>query len=115
MDIKFWVTERKRDIKNYLKSKLNYSYKKGDSTTYRGGSEEILYQKFIFSSRLLIQILENNLIINIDEWVFNRDLKQNYSWLPRGITSRIINIVATGRWFIIATVLNNEEFLSIII
>ena len=111
---KFWEKERKRDIKNYLKSELNYSYKKGGSTTYKGGSKEILYQKSIFSSRLLVQILEKKLIINIDESVFNRDLKQSYSWLPKGITSQIINTVATGRWSIIAAVLSNGEFLAIV-
>ena len=115
LNAKFWVKERRREIKSYLKKEMNYSYKKGGSTTYRGGSEEILYQKSISSSRLLIEILSNKLIINIDEWVFNRDLKQSYSWLSRGITSQIINTVVTGRWHIIAAVLSNGEFLSIIL
>ena len=29
--------------------------------------------------------------------VFNRDLKIEYSWLPRGITSSIINQTYSGR------------------
>ena len=45
---------------------------------------------------------------------FNRDLKRQYSWLPKGITSSIICTVATGRWSIISAILSNGEFLSLI-
>ena len=97
LDNLFGVKDRKRDIKYFLKNQINYSYKKGSSTTLRGGSKIIKYQQSIFSSRVLADILNNKLIINIDECVFNRDLKKQYSWLPKGITSPIINTIATGR------------------
>ena len=71
----FGAKDRKRDIKLYMKKQLNYSFKKGSSTTIRGGSKIIKYQQSILSSRVLLDILNNKLIINIDEWVFNRDLK----------------------------------------
>ena len=45
---------------------------------------------------------------------FNRDLKRQYSWLPKGITSFILCTVATGRWSIISAILSNGEFLCLI-
>ena len=66
----FGVKNRKRDIKEYLKNSLKYSYKKGGSTTYKGASEKTKYLQSIFSSKLLREILNDKLIINIDEWSF---------------------------------------------
>ena len=66
----FGVKNRKREIKDYIKTNLNYSYKRGGSTTFKGESERIKYQQSIFSSRLLIEILNRKLIINIDECSF---------------------------------------------
>ena len=45
---------------------------------------------------------------------FNRDLKRQYSWLPKGVTSSIICTVATGMWSMISAILSNEEFLFLI-
>ena len=42
---------------------------------------------------------------------FNRSLKNNYSWLPIGTTSSIININAKGRWSIIAAIGSDGEFI----
>ena len=45
---------------------------------------------------------------------FNRDLKRQYSWLPKGVKSSIICTVATGIWSMIFAILSNEEFLCLI-
>ena len=66
----FGAKNRKRDIKSYLKKSLNYSYKKGGATTFKGATERALYFQSIFSSKILCEIMNNKLIINIDEWVF---------------------------------------------
>ena len=46
---------------------------------------------------------------------FNRSLKREYSWLPRGITSSIINNFAQGSWSMISAILSNGEFIWLII
>ena len=61
---------RKRDIKLYLKHWINYSYKKGGSSTLKGGNLRTQYLQWIFSSRTITLVLENKLLINIDEWIF---------------------------------------------
>ena len=47
--------------------------------------------------------------------LFNRAIKRNYSWLPVGKTSSIINSLTWGSCWIISAVLTNGEFLSIIL
>ena len=66
----FGVKDKKKDIKYFIKEWIKYSFKKGSSTTLRVGSETIQYQQSNFSSRILLNILNKKLIINIDEWVF---------------------------------------------
>ena len=46
---------------------------------------------------------------------FNRSLKNQYSWLPKGFISSIVSIVATGRCSIISAVLSNGEFILLIV
>ena len=45
----FGTSNKKREIKSYLKSTLMYSYKKGSSRTMKGGSTKTkLYQSIFF-------------------------------------------------------------------
>ena len=46
---------------------------------------------------------------------FNRDLKSNYSWLPKGITSKIINKNTTGRCTLIASIFSDGNFFCMIV
>ena len=66
----FGTSNKKREIKSFLKSTLMYSYKKGSSRTMKGGSTKTKLYQSIFASRILAKILEGNLIVNIDEWCF---------------------------------------------
>ena len=66
IDANFGVKDRKR-YQIFMKELIKYSFKKECSTTLRGGSETIQYQQSIFSSRILLNILNQKLIINIDE------------------------------------------------
>ena len=63
----FGSKNRKRDIKAYLKKSLNYSYKKGRATTFKGATERAHYFQSIFSSKILCEIMNDKLIINVDE------------------------------------------------
>ena len=54
-------------IISFLKSSLNYSFKRGSSTTVKGGSRKVQIQQAIFSWRILKEILFGKYIINIDE------------------------------------------------
>ena len=46
---------------------------------------------------------------------FSRDLKQNYSWLPKGSTSQVINLNISGTWSIIAGIWLDGQFLWMLV
>ena len=64
-----WNTKQ-QNVRNYLKKIINYSYKKGSSTTLKGASFKIRNQQSILSWRILNEILDNKYIVNIDESSF---------------------------------------------
>ena len=41
---------------------------------------------------------------------FNRSLRSNYSWLPKGINSQIVNLNVKGTWSIISAIWSNGEY-----
>ena len=47
--------------------------------------------------------------------VFSRSLKQNYSWLPKGIGNQIINTKYYGTWSLIAGICSDGQFLWMIV
>ena len=107
----FGNKNRKRDIKYFLKNKLNFSYKRGSSKPKAFSSNRNKLFQVIYSSKILRNINNDKYLINIDEASFNRSLKNNYSWMPKGITNSIINDTAKGRWSIIAAICSNGEYL----
>ena len=61
---------RTKDISNFLKNTLKYSYKKGSSTSIKGASSKIHLQKRIFWWRMMKNVLMKKYIVNIDESSF---------------------------------------------
>ena len=98
-------------IKNYLKKVLKYSFKKAWSRPPKYARPEIKRAKGLFWAELLRIINKQQPIFNIDEWRFTRAVKSEYSWLPSGKSSFVINDVwresvslimaagSTGQWF----------------
>ena len=85
-----------RVIRNYFKTELSYSYKRGSSRQLWSTDPKLKYLQAIFSWRILQQISDNKWIINIDESSSSRSIKANYSLLPKGKRKPIINSV--WRW-----------------
>ena len=76
---------------------MRYSFKRGTDRNVRAKSTVSVYQQSIFSAKLLSEIYDDTLIINIDENSFSRSVKSNYSWLPIRQSSDIINVSSQGR------------------
>ena len=85
-----------RVIHNYLKEELGYSYKRGSARPLQSSDPKLKYLQAIFSWRILEQILDDRLVINIDESSYFRSIKANYSWLQKGKRKSIINSI--WRW-----------------
>ena len=109
--LKHNIVRNKRTIKNLLKNILDYSYKRGSSISKTGTTKKIQIQQSVFSWRILSEILKDKYIINIDEASFNHNLKMEYSWLPKGITSAIINQNYSGSKSLIVAYCSDGEYL----
>ena len=76
-----------------MKKELGYAFKRGSSRPIVSAKKESLYLQSIFSSRMLTAIHRKEFIINVDGSNFSRSIKNNYSWLPKGKSLPILNIL----------------------
>ena len=70
--------------------------------------------KKLFCYKLLDLLYQDKYIINIDEWGFSHSLRQNYSWLPKGVSSTIINKKWKGRTNLVLAISTDGDFIGIL-
>ena len=75
---------------------LGYSYKKGWSRSILSDDPKLKYAQAVFGARMLTWLNNGNLIVNIDESIYSRSTKFNYTWLPKNKSSPVINIKWKG-------------------
>ena len=68
----------------------------------------------IFSWRVLFNLYKERVIINVDESSFGRWVQTNYSWLPKGSTSPIVNAKWIGRTNLVFGLWSNGRWMAII-
>ena len=98
-------------IRDFIKYKLRYSFKRGSSRNKKAKSSTSIYAQAAFSSKLMRRILEDRLIVNIDESSFGRSIRNNYSWLPKSLNSGIINKKWSGRLTLIWGLTSNGSWM----
>ena len=111
---KFGLSLNKRELKEFLKKDLNFSFKRGSSTVRLKNINDDTRMKQIFSLEILNSIINKKLIINIDEVWFSKKLANNYSWLPKSATSAIINQESSGIWSMITVFFSNGQHLNLL-
>ena len=99
------------DIRKFLSKELKFWYKRGSSRPVLSKKRTSKYLNAIFSSRMLLAIYNRSLIINVDESSYNRTVKSNYSWLPIGDSSPILNTNWTRRTTIIFGLISNGHWI----
>ena len=108
------INLRRNMIVKILKDKLNYSLKRVVQDQLRVQKQELTWLRELFSIKALKYILEEKTIVNIDETCFNRSLKTEYSWLPKNLTSSIININSYGRCSLVLATLTDGSWFGMI-
>ena len=73
-----------------------------------------LHLKGYYCSEFLRQVYRKKYMINIDECGFGQSVKANYSWLPKGRSSVIINDVYRGRANLILGISQDGDCLGLI-
>jgi transposase len=104
----------KSRLKRFIKEECKYSYKKGSGRPRKIRKESHKSSKSLFWSKLLKQIYQGKTIVNIDEWGFSKEVKCNYSWLPRGEGNSILNSTWKGSWNLILAIFSDGEWIAMI-
>ena len=75
----------------WIKKELGYVHKRGSSRSLLSKSSKMKYSMWIFGIRMWSIIENNDYIFNVDEAMFTKSVKQNYSWLPSGKRHPTVN------------------------
>ena len=102
-------------VKSFIKKTLRFSFKKGWSRPPKYIQPKTIITKGVFWTDMLRMINKQQLIFNVDEWSFTRALKTEYSWLPVGESSMIINDNWKGSASLIMAIGSNSQWFGIII
>ena len=110
-----WGEEiRKRDLKKFSKQDLRFSYKRGSTRPPQAVQPTSTDANALFWARILSEIYEGKLIVNVDEWGFSRMMKTNYSYLPSGGGGAILNDRHKGRCNLILGIFSDGEWIGLI-
>ena len=111
-----WGEEiRKNDLKKFIKQDLRFSYKRGSTHLPQAVQLTSIDANALFWARILSEIYECKLIVNVDEWGFSsRMMKTNYSNLPSGGWGAILNDRHKGRWNLIIRIFSDDKWIGLI-
>ena len=101
-------------VKKFIKKILNYSFKKSWSRPMKYMAPSIKISKVFFWIELLKSIHRQQEIYSVDKWSFTRDVKSEYSWLPVGKSSMVINDLCRGSANLIMAAGSNGKWFGII-
>ena len=111
---KFSETYSVHIIKNFVKNRWGYSYKRACSRPPKYAQSSIKSAKGLFCTELLRMLHREELIFNVDEWSFTRSVKSHYSWLPTGRSSALINDVWRGSASLLFATGSNFQWFAVI-
>ena len=101
-------------LKSYLKTVLNYWYKKVSSRPLKYRDDRTQLTKSLFWSELSLMALNGKTLINVDESSFDRSIRNNYSWLPKGEDNPIVNDRVSGKATLILATWNTWEWFGVV-
>ena len=101
-------------IRNVMKEDLKLSYKKVSSRPNNIDSNKLKAIRTLFAVKFAQMVDKNTLILNFDESLINRGTKNHCSWCPKGIQKEAKNIPFVGSACIIAWILSNGCWFSLI-
>ena len=99
-------------LSNFIKHELCYSYKRGWSRPQKYKTEEMKTSKALFWTELINMMDTQHTIISIDESSLDRHTRKDYSWLPIGCSSSILNQDYRGKASLVIGMLNKGSWFA---
>ena len=100
----FNVTLQKRSIIIFLKNDMNMSYRKALSRPWKPNSCTSQIFKVLFCIEFANNIDLFHVLVNIDEVLFSRSTKTNYTWMEKGSQNIWYNSSFTGSLSLIGAI-----------
>ena len=101
-----------KNIKEILKNKLNFSFKKWSSRPINIESQRLNLIRTLYVIEFISLWELDTLIINIDEVLFSNKTKKEYSWIQRGRWSNVGNILFSGSTSLIVAITSNGDWFA---
>ena len=101
----------REQLRSYMKNQLKYSYIKGSYRPVKIANSEHILHKWLFSIQFLKILLNGESIANCDESSFSRDVRRDYSWLPRGKGGEILNTEISNKTNLVLSVFPNGSWI----
>ena len=101
----------REQLRSYMKNQLKYSYIKGSYRPVKTANSEHILHKGLFSIQFLKILLNGESIANYDESSFSRDVRRDYSWLPRGKGGEILNTEISNKTNLVLSVFPNGSWI----
>ena len=101
-------------IRTIMKNELNLSYKKVKSRPNSIDLNKVESARILFSIKFAQIVNSNTLVLNMGASSINRNTKHHYSWSLKGTQKEVKNIPFVGSASIIAWILSNGAWFSLI-
>ena len=99
-------------IRRILKEQLGMSFKLGKYRPFGYDEDKASMMKGLFSIKVSRIIKNYDILINIDESMFSRTTKANYSWSEKGKESKLMNIWFSNSTSLITVITSFGDTLS---
>ena len=99
-------------VRWYLKEQKNLSYKKGWVLRIDLDKNWLSYLRILYSIRLVKQLNEDILMINIDEVSFSPEALNCRSWFKKGINSEIFSQKYSGAVSVILAISSARDYIA---
>ena len=101
-------------LKRFIKEELRYNFKKACSRPPKYYQPSTKIAKGLFWTELLRMIYNKKTIFSVDKWSFIRAAKMEYSWLPIGKSSAVVNDIWKGSASLMLSVGSNSQRFGVV-
>ena len=102
-------------IRDFVKKEMRFSYKKGSSRPPIYATQRTQIIKALLWTELLLLVAKGEIIINWDESSFDRSVKRQFSWLPKGRTYQLLMTKLKERASLILATWNTGERIGMVV
>ena len=104
------ITICKQSKASFLRSSLGLSYKRVASRLTKSNIPETKLKKIIFWLEFANLIKPEHILLNIDETLFSKSTKINYSWTMKGVEASVTNSTLIGSLSLLAAITNRGDW-----